>query len=417
MSLKRSIGLFESVMYGVGLIVGAGIYVIIGKAAGLAGNSLWLSFLIASFVAALTGLAYAELATMFPKEAAEYNYTKNAFNKRFAFMVGWIIICTDILAIATVALGFSSYFSFFFPISIPLIATCLVLLMAFINFSGIKQSSRFNILLTGLSLLGLIIIIYAAVPHFGSVNYFSMPNGLKGVFMAGGLIFFAFLGFEDIVNMAEETKNPKKNIPKAIILSILITTVLYVLVALSVVSLTSPALLAESEAPLALAVSKVFVNADVLLAFIALCATGSTVLILSIVASRMIYGMAAGGSLPWSLAKICRKTKTPYLAILLNTIAVIIFLNLKSLSTLASMTNFGILLMFAVINASLIWLRYKQPNRKRAFKVPLNIGRMPIPSLFGLLFCLVMLFSFRKDVVSLTVTILAFGFLASFWNE
>jgi len=417
MALKRSIGLFESVMYGVGLIVGAGIYVIIGHAAGLAGNALWLSFLIASFVAILTGLAYAELSTMFPKEAAEYHYVKNAFDKRLAFLVGWIIICTDIFAISTVALGFASYFSFFSPLSIPMVATCLVLFMALVNFSGIRQSTELNIILTGLSLLGLIIIICAAVPHFGSVNYFSMSNGLRGLFMSAGLVFFAYLGFEDIVNMAEETKNPKKTIPKAIILSVLITTVLYILVAISVVSLASPSSLAASEAPLALAVSKVFTNADTILAIIALCATASTVLVLSIVASRMIYGMASEGSLPRQLSKIHKKTKTPYLAILLNTIIVIIFLNSKSLSVLASMTDFGIMLMFAVINASLIWLRYKQPNRKRAFKVPLNIGKIPLPSLFGLLFCSVMLFSFPRNVINLTLTILAFGFLVSFWNE
>ena len=203
--LTRSIGLFEAVAYGVGIILGAGIYVLIGPATGLAGNSVWASFIIGALISSLTGLSYAELSTMFPKAAAEYIYVKRAFkNDLLAFLTGWLIIFTGIVSISTVALGFGGYFKAIFSFPIFLSALILIILLSLLNFVGIEKSSKVNILFTAIEVSGLLIVIILGMSKIGTVNYFEAPN-ISGVFGAAALMFFAYLGFEDIVNIAEET--------------------------------------------------------------------------------------------------------------------------------------------------------------------------------------------------------------------
>jgi len=147
--LKRALGLKEATFYGIGVILGAGIYAIIGEGAGIAHGSLWLAFIIASILGAFTGLSYAELSSRYPKEAAEYNYTKKAFNKKwFSFIVAWIMILASVVAATTVALGFAGYFVNLFGGELILVAAALLIVMAFLNYFGIKESARFNILST-----------------------------------------------------------------------------------------------------------------------------------------------------------------------------------------------------------------------------------------------------------------------------
>ena len=273
MRLKKEIGLFGATAYGVGLILGAGIYALIGEAAGLAGNALWISFLLGAFISSFTGLSYAELSAMFPRAAAEYVYSKKATEQEFpAFLIGWIEMFAEIVAVAAVALGFAGYFRSFLDLPTVLIAIPLILLLSLLNFCGIKESSRFNILFTLVEALGLILVVALAV-FFGDIpktNYLEIST-VGGIFSATALIFFAYLGFEDVVNMAEETKNPTKNVPRALILSILISTILYALVSVSVVSLVSWKALGASEAPLAFAASKALgKGAFTVLSFIAL---------------------------------------------------------------------------------------------------------------------------------------------------
>ena len=196
--LKRALGLFEVTVYGVGIILGAGIYALIGQAAGISGNALWLSFLIGAVIASLTGLSYAELGTMYPKEAAEYVYTKKAFrNKLFPFLVGWLIIVTGMVVSATVALGFGGYFHAITGIAPVLGAILLLIGCTALNFWGIKESAKFNVVFTAVEMIGLLIIIAFGVKFVGSVDYFEMPNGFVGVLSAAVLIFFAYVGFED----------------------------------------------------------------------------------------------------------------------------------------------------------------------------------------------------------------------------
>ena len=421
LKLKRELGLFEVTVNGVGIILGAGIYALIGPAAGLAGNSLWLSFVIGAFIASFTGLSYAELSTMFPKAAAEYTYVRKAYGGKFlSFLVGWLLVFTGVVSTATVTLGFAGYFYSLFGeiISISknfliiLTASILIVILSFINFLGIKESSKFNIIFTAIEALALIFIILIGLPYFGRVNYLETTNGLKGILSGAALIFFAYIGFEDISNIAEEIKNPKKAIPRAIILAILITTLLYVLTSISVVSLVDWRELGNSDTSLALAASKVLgTNAYWLISFVALFATANTALIMMIATSRMMYGMARDKSLPEELTLIHERTRTPWIAAIVVMVFSIVFLFFGKITVVANITSLSMFITFAAVNLSLIWLRYTMPKMKRAFKVPLNIGKFPLLAFFGTLICLFMITQFRLELIVFSSLVIVIGII------
>lgn len=423
LKLKRELGLFEATLYGVGVIIGAGIYVLIGPAAGLTGNSLWISFIIGALISVFTGLSYAELSTMYPKEAAEFIYIKKASQSKFlAFVISWLILFTAIISVSTVSLGFASYFGevvkFFIKVPEILIAALLITFLSYVNYLGIKESSKLNILFTGISVLGLLVIIFLGFQNFGKVDYLEMPFGLHGILAAAALIFFAYLGFEDIANISEETKNPKKVMPKAFILSITITTILYALTAVATVSLADWSELSASPAPLALAASKVFgENAFLFISFISWFATSSTVLILLIVVSRMSYGMARENSLPRFLNKLDKKRKTPWRAIMVGGFFSILFLFIEKIQTIAEITSLSAFITFSAVNASLIWLRYSKPDVIRPFRTPINIGKFPIIAFLGLLFNSLMITQFEKELLLFGVAILISGIIVYKFRE
>jgi APA family basic amino acid/polyamine antiporter len=414
--LKREIGLFSLILYGVGIILGAGVYALIGKAAGMAGNSVWASFIVAAIVGSFTGLSYAELTSVFPKEAAEYVYVKNAFkNNMMAFLIGWIEICADMIAASAVALGFAGYFSAIFGTPIVLTAIGLLAVLSLVNFWGIKQSTKINVICSLVEVGGLILVILLGARYFGSVNYFDTPYGFTGILGASALIFFAFIGFEDIANVSEEVKNPRKNLPKSILASIAITTILYVLVSIAVVSVVDWHELATSTAPLATVASNVFgPNAFFIMSFIALFATGNTVLVLLIVGSREIYGIARDGILPKILSRLNKKRGTPYVSILFVAAVTILFVFLSDIKIVASITDFGTFLVYIFVNASVIILRYTKPNIKRPFKLPLSIGKFPIISFLGLTTSVLLMLNLEPFTVLLGLALLATG-IPIFW--
>lgn len=423
--LRRNVNLFQAVMYGVGLILGAGIYVLIGDVAGIAGNAMWISFIISAFIATCTGLSYAELSSMFPKSAAEYVYVKNAFgNNTAAFIAGWLIIFVAIVSAAAVAIGFSGYFSSLFPQFDPLLsAAVLVLILSIVNFVGIKESVWMNTTFTFIELAGLAIIILAAL-LFGStqIDYYEMPPTVAekplsaGAIIAGaGLIFFAYYGFENLANISEETKNARKVIPKALIISIVVTTAVYILVTLSAISLVGWEELSLSEAPLASAAERAFGKMGItVLSAIALFATSNTVLMMLISGSRIIYGMSRGNALPDILSRVHSLTKTPWIAVIVTmlvTIAVILF-SQGSISSVANVSVFDIFIAYALVNFALIWLRYKKPLLERPFRSPIRVGRFPLFAGLGLTTSIAMLSQFDYGTMLAGAAAIASGFVA-----
>ena len=409
--LKRRIGLFGLTAYGVGMILGAGIYALIGAAAGVTGNSLWVSFLLGAFISSFTGLSYAELSSTIPKSAAEYSYAREAFGGDLTpFLVGWIIIFTETVSVATVALGFAGYMKGLFEAApIVLVSLILIVVLSALNFVGIEESSRLNIVFTIIEASGLLLIIALGIPYLGRVNYLEAAAGVQGILKASTLIFFAYLGFEDIVNLAEESKNPKKDVPKALVLSVVITAIFYVFVALAAVSIADWQDLGSSCCPLAFAASKAMgESASLVMSVIALFATSNTVLILLIVTSRMIFGMSRDGSLPHSLARISGRG-TPWVAILVSLILSGIFVLFGNIEFVAEVTNFGTFVTFASVNLSAIWLRIRRPNWERPFKTPVSIGKVPLIPLIGLLSSGLMVTQFRLDVIALSALAIILG--------
>ena len=384
--LKRELGLFEVTLSGVGIILGAGIYALIGKAAELAGNSVWIAFALAALIAIFTGLSYAELSSIFPRASAEYEYTDRAFGKRLAFVVGWLIIFSGVIGASTVALGFGGYFEALTGAPILPSAVLLILALSMILLWGVKLSAWFAIVFTLIETAGLLIVIYVGIPHLGSVDYLQMPGGLTGVFEAAALIFFAYMGFEEMVKLSEETKNPERNMPLALIAALAITIILYILVALSVVSVVPWEVLAASSAPFAeVAAEALGPEAFVVISAIALFATANTVLLMLLAASRIAYGMAESSAMPDFLARVHPKRRTPWTAIIVVMLLSMGFVFSGDIAFVASANDFILFSTFVVINASLIYLRYKDPDRPRPFRVPLRIGTLPILPALGIL--------------------------------
>ncbi|MBI2075836.1 MAG: amino acid permease [Candidatus Aenigmarchaeota archaeon] len=411
MKLKKELSLFTATLYGVGIILGAGIYVLIGQAAGIAGNAVWISFIVAAIIAAFTGLSYAELSGMFPKDAAEYVYTKNAFNRNYlSFIVQWIMIFTLIVSASTVALGFGSYFALLFPVSPAIAAAGLLVALSAINYIGIKESARFNIIATLIEASGLVIVIIAGMFFIGraEVNYFAAPLGISGILSATALIFFAYIGFEELVNLAEETKNASKVLPKALVLALGISTLFYILVSVSSVSILGAEALAKSSAPLTDVVSKFMPQAGLLMTLIALFATSNTVLVILIVASRMIYGLTCNNTLPSVFSRV-GKRRTPYVAVVTVMILSLAFLLIGGIKTIALLTDIGIFVIYIFVNAALIRLRYKMPDIKRTFRSPANIGKFPVLALLGILSSGLMLLHFEPVLILYEIVVVSIG--------
>jgi len=417
-TLKREIGLFEATLYGVGVILGAGIYALIGAGAGIAGNALWLAFVIAALISAFTALSYAELASMFPKAAAEYVYTRKAFGKpSLSFVISWLMIATTIVAASTVSLGFGGYISNMFGFGTPLAwAAALIVVLTIVNWFGIKLSARFNIVASSAETLGLILVVIAGAwlimsgqPH--ALNVFEMPagTGFGGVMAAAALVFFAYIGFEEVVNISEETKNPRKVIPKALLLALLISTILYILVSFSAVAAIGWEALASSPAPLADALKSIWGAAGgQLLSILALFATANTVLITMITSSRIIYGMGRQRSLPRACATV-GKRRTPVVAVFAVGLLALATLSLGGIKTIALLTDLGIFIVYLFVNLSLIWMRYTMPRARRPFRSPLNIGRFPLLAGLGVAGSGIMMFYFEPMLLLLEVVIIAAG--------
>jgi len=390
--LRRELGLPAVTLSGVGIILGAGIYALLGEAAGMAGNAVWLSFAIAATIAAFSALSYAELSSMYPRAGAEFEYVSNAFGRRLAFVVGWLIIFSGILGAATVSLGFAGYFSDLVGFPVLPSAILIILVLAGILFSGIKETARVAITMTLIEVGGIVMVILIGLPYLGQVDYLELPHGVPGLLQASALVFFAYMGFEEMVKLSEETKNPEKNIPLALIIALAISILLYILVSLAAVSVVGWEQLAASRAPFAEVASVALgPTAFTLISVIALFATANTALLMMMASSRIMYGMASSFSLPAALARVHPRTRTPWMAIIAVALATLAFLFAGEIDFVASTTNFTLFVTFVVINASVIVLRYRAPDAPRPFRIPGSIGTLPVLPVVGIVSSLFLL--------------------------
>ncbi|MBY0414246.1 MAG: APC family permease [Bdellovibrionales bacterium] len=399
MALLRTLRLPMLTFYGTGMILGAGIYSIIGKAAGIAGESLWQGFLLAGIAALLTALSYAELATMYPTAGGEYIYLRKAFSKNrwVAGTIGNLVIFAGCASAATVALAFSSYLQHFITLPSFFVASVILIIFTVINMVGINQSSLTNAIFTIIEIVGLVIFIWLGSirPEFGKALT-TIPT--LATVSSAALIIFAFLGFENIVSLAEETILPEKNIPQAIFLSLTISTVLYIFVSLAAVVLMPIEQLALTESALLDASLKSSQNIAGILGGIALFSTANTVLIALVTTSRIIYGISKDNSLPQFLSKTLNKKKTPWAAALVAMLFAVFLLPFGKVETLASIASFSTMIVFIAVNIALIHLRQTDSKINRPFRVPCSIGSIPVLPVLGIIVCITFLFQFNTVV-------------------
>lgn len=380
-TLHRSLGFWALVFYGVGDILGAGIYALVGKVAGVAGAASWAAFGIALLVAGLTALTYAELGGRFPRSAGESFFAEQAFGRpALSLLVGWAVLCSGILSLSTVSVAFGGYMSSLIPAMPPTVAVVgILLLLAAINFRGMRESSTTNIIATMVELTGLLIVIVAGALFLGRSQEQSVAAtiqasagvGWKGIAQGAALSFFAFIGFEDMVNVAEEVKDPGKNMPRAILTALVVTGMVYLAVVIIATSVVAPEALRESEAPLLAVVQH---STDMvprgLFSLIALFAVANTGLLNFIMGSRLIYGMSRQGLLPEPLGRIHASRRTPHWAIL-AVLGVALGLALSgTLTYLAGTTSLLLLVVFFIVHVSLIVIKHHTDNIMRTFCAP-----------------------------------------------
>ena len=392
--LRRRLGLPLLVLYGTGITVGAGIYVLIGAVAGHAGVYAPWSFVLAALVMALTVASYAELSTRLPVSAGEAAYVRAAFNSRvLSTSTGLLTIVIGVVSSSAVTLGSAGYIKQFTDLPQWLVVMAVVVALGAVAAWGILESVLLASVFTLIEVGGLLAIVVAAVyAELPIVSALAQPLpdlvALSGIGFASLLAFFAFIGFEDLANVVEEAKVPHRDIPRAMVLTLIISTLLYVLVAAIAVSAVPVERLAASPAPLSLVFREVAGVSPVTISIIAIVATLNTILAQMTMSARVIYGMARQGDLPGIAGRVHPRTATPLLATALVAASVILLALAVPFEQLAEGTSLATLVVFALVNLSLLRLR------QRGVHAPGPHVRVPlwVPAA-GLAACLAMIAS------------------------
>ena len=368
--LKRNVTLPMLVFYGLGNIFGAGIYVLIGEMAGIAGIYIPLSFLIACVVVTFTALSYAELSARYPLSAGEAVYVNEGFHSSaLSTFIGLSIALTGLLSSATILDGFHGYLSTFVQVPEFISTMVIVILISGVAIWGISQSVFLTALLTLIETFGLGMVIFVGFDHITwdtqTLHAFIPPTDitlLNAIILGAFLAFYAFIGFEDMVNIAEEVKTPSKTMPNAIIITLIIATLFYITIALVSISVVPIEELAHSTAPLAKVYESATQTKATALSIIAMFAVINGALIQIIMVSRIFYGMSSQGWLPNFLSSVHPKTSTPIYATIIAGLLVIILATSFPILTLAQSTSFVIFMTFTLVNIALIRIKRRDPH-------------------------------------------------------
>ena len=369
-TLKRTLSLPMMILYGLGTTIGAGIYALIGEIAGVAGYFAPVSFLVASLMAGFTALSFAELCARYPYAAGAALYVKHGFNSnRVSLVVGLLVSAAGVVSSAALLNGFVSYLHQFISIDRSIAILCVVLLLGGIAAWGIGESVTVASLVTLGESGGLLLVIAG-----GNSALFEFPerwrelippldiSSWQGIYVGAVLSFYAFIGFEDMVDVAEEVKDVQRNLPLAILLTLGITTLIYLVLMVTAVLSVPPAELAVSGAPLAYLYEHHSGEKAVLISIIGLFAIINGALIQMIMASRVIYGMGSRGQLPAFLATVSQRTRTPLVATSLVTMIVLSFALIGGLASLAEATSVIMLTIFSLVNLALWRIKRTQPH-------------------------------------------------------
>jgi basic amino acid/polyamine antiporter, APA family len=387
-SLRRVMGPWLLLLFIVGDILGTGIYALTGQVAKQVGGAVWLPFLLAFIVALLTALSYLELVTKYPQAAGAALYTHKAFGIHFVtFIVAFAVMCSGITSASTASRAFAANLSNAFElklaggIGITLVGLAFMAVVALVNFRGVGESVKANVVLTCVELSGLLIIVFIGLWAIAAgagdvsriVEFRTSDTGstLWPVIAATTLAFFAMVGFEDSVNMAEECKDPTRIFPKILLLGLGITGLIYILVSISAITLVSPEQLGEGETPLLKVVQAGAPNFPLeIFGFITMFAVANSALINMLMASRLVYGMSREHVLPQVLGKVHPTRRSPYAAIAFTTLlafALITFVG--EVPALGGTTALLLLCVFTVVNIAVLVLRRDRVDHKH-FRTP-----------------------------------------------
>ncbi len=368
-ALKRSLTLPLIVLYGLGVTIGAGIYVLVGATAGIAGIYAPLSFALAGLVMLPSACSFAELVGRFPVSAGEAAYVRAAFNSQvWAVIVGLLVVAAGTVSAATISLGSIGYIRQFIDLPggviLPIVVACMTLIAAW----GVRESVSFAAIMTFVEIIGLLAVVvggfFGATIPVETISV-SLPDvetltQIGFAVMSGGVLaFFAFIGFEDLVNMAEETRDPSSTVPKAIFLTLIISTTLYILVSIVAVLNVPIAQLAGAEAPLSLVFKNTTGASPATISAIAIIATLNGVIIQVIMCSRVLYGLSKQGNVPAILGYVNPLTRTPLVATAFVGALVLILASLVPLRGLAEWTSQITLTVFALVNLALLVIKHR----------------------------------------------------------
>lgn len=380
-TLRRSIGPFQLTLYGLGSMLGSGIYGLIGQAAGQTGNLVWLAFIVAMIAALLTAISYASLGSRYPRAGGAAYVAQRAFGMPLlSFVVGLAVVCSGLTSIATQSQVFAANLGALFGwefLPVSAIAIGFLLIVTGLVLRGIRESMWVNVVCTLIEAAGLLLVIAVGIPYWGTVDLLETPASLGAdhtvVLLIQGavLTFFAFIGFEDTLNVAEECRDPQRTIPTALVSAMVLGALIYVAVAITAVSVVPWQELATAPGPLT-EVMKRAAPAIPALVFtgITLFAVANTALVNYVTSSRMVYGMARQGLLPKALGKVHDRTRTPHLATVVLLALLLPLTFFGSIAELAAASVLMLLVVFAIVNAALFILQGRRDEPTAKFEVP-----------------------------------------------
>lgn len=394
-ALKKSLGLPLLVLYGLGVTIGAGIYVLIGAAAARAGIHAPLAFVLAALVMAPSAASFAELSIRYPLSAGEAAYVRAGFGSAaLALATGIMVLAVSVTSAAAVSRGTAGYIHVLIPVPLDLIVAFVVVAMGIVAAWGILESVALAGVMTMIEIGGLATIIVVGTAHdpgvFGRVPavWPGLGNAAawSGVLAASLMAVFAFIGFEGMANVAEEVRDPRRTLPRAILITLLVTTVLYFAVVWVAVNALPVEELGKSEAPLSLVFTRVTGASPTLITLVAIVATINGVIVFLVMASRVVHGMAAQGLIPSSLARVSPVTRTPLAATALVTGISLALALVFPIEWLAETTSRITLAIFLLVNLSLVLLRRRgAPAPEGGYVAPRGLPEAGTVSCLGLL--------------------------------
>lgn len=410
-SLEKVLGSFELTMLGIGAIIGTGIFVLTGlAAANYSGPALVISFIIAGIACGFAALCYAEIAAMVPVAGSAYTYGYAALGEFWAWIIGWDLILEYAFAVGTVAIGWSGYFTNILMdlgIQLPkaitkapfeggvvnLPAVLILVVITGILIVGVKESATANNVIVGIKLAVILLFIILGVGHVNPANWHPfMPYGWKGVFSGASIIFFAYIGFDAVSTAAEEVKNPQKDLPRGIIASLIICTVLYIVVSAILTGMVPYLKFKETAAPVAFALQQVGITwGSALVAVGAICGLTSVLLVMMFGQTRVLFAMSRDGLLPKVFGHVDSKFHTPLRSTVLVGIVTMIIAGFTPIAVVSELTNIGTLAAFVIVSASVIVLRKREPDRPRSFKVPFS----PVTPIISMAACIFLIINLQ----------------------